>query len=487
MQKKALADVIKLRVERRKKEVEVKNLAKSLSVILKKSREKQRPDVTCKRIKYFMRKPQAKALHNLQPGEIVGLKVRDKWVQFNLLKGERLSYKESSLLWKTISKCGKVVTRCMTPVNEWRVLRGVDRLLDLGELVARVPSSRQQGCMLRADCNVCNDSAIGLVTEEVQHLVKTLPFPCPHAGHIILFRLDHAGEGAVFPNPRPGCPVLSDKKGKANGTVVSAVKTRKFQQRSNSLKVGAQRLTAINKKLRAAVSRCEDRMIKGYPDLEFAIIDKFIGALVESTGTLGVNVDMAVESFCRIAEVKERYGLDPKIEELARPQEAHNTRRPPEISGEDETRSNSLPPPSSRTQEPAGTEDSASGGFLQGAGGGVWTGSGGEPPNNSQYSSTYAEEIRWRERAKQKRPQMQVPPQPRISSLAGPVQGNPADLWTSGPTRTSETGSHFKRQDGPSSLILPPRGAAFNRKKRTKASTAKPVAVGGPASELEGT
>ena len=62
---------------------------------------------------------------------------------------------------------------------------------------------------------------------------------------------------------------------------------------------------------------------------------------------------------------------------------------------------------------------------LQGGAGGRRTGSGGESPSDSQYSCTYAEEIRLMERAEQKRPDMQVPPQPRTSSLAIPVQGNP--------------------------------------------------------------
>ena len=44
-----------------------------------------------KYIKYFMLKPEAKAVHYLQPGEIVGMKIGDKWVRFNLLKVKRLS------------------------------------------------------------------------------------------------------------------------------------------------------------------------------------------------------------------------------------------------------------------------------------------------------------------------------------------------------------------------------------------------------------
>ena len=109
---------------------------------------------------------------------------------------------------------------------------------------------------------------------------------------------------------------------------------------------------------------------------------------------------MTVDIMGRIAEVKEEDGCNPKVEELVGPQEAHNTRRSPEIDGDEETRSTSLPPSPSRTQEPAGTEDSAAGGpqqseaFSQGAAGGMQTGSGNEPPSDNQYSSTYAEEIR---------------------------------------------------------------------------------------------
>ena len=38
-----------------------------------------------------MLKPEAKAVHYLKPGEIVGVKIGDNWVRFNLLKVKRLS------------------------------------------------------------------------------------------------------------------------------------------------------------------------------------------------------------------------------------------------------------------------------------------------------------------------------------------------------------------------------------------------------------
>ena len=77
-----------------------------MSVRLKKLREGEntRPDVTQGRIEYFMMKLNAKALHYQQPGEIVGLKVNAKYIQINLIKGKRLSYKESSILWKMNKK-----------------------------------------------------------------------------------------------------------------------------------------------------------------------------------------------------------------------------------------------------------------------------------------------------------------------------------------------------------------------------------------------
>ena len=82
MQKKAPANVLELRVARREKEVNVKSIAKKLKVRWRKSREREnpRPDVTRRNIEYFMLKPKAKAPHYLQPGEIVGVKVGDEWV-----------------------------------------------------------------------------------------------------------------------------------------------------------------------------------------------------------------------------------------------------------------------------------------------------------------------------------------------------------------------------------------------------------------------
>ena len=144
--------------------------------------------------------------------EIVAAKVDAKWVQFNLLEGERLSYQESSLLLKMINRDGKVVTRYLTPADEWGVLRRIDYLLDLGELDTKVPNSKQQGYMLSTDCDVCNDGTIKLFAEEVQHLFEKLPFPCLHAGLINLFRLNPAGEGTVFPTPRQGFPLLPDRE-----------------------------------------------------------------------------------------------------------------------------------------------------------------------------------------------------------------------------------------------------------------------------------
>ena len=222
---------------------------------------------------------------------------------------------------------------------------------------------------LSTNCDICNNSTIKLFAEEVQHLVKKLPFPCLHAGLISLFRLNHAGEGAVFPTPRPGFPVLPDKENKPNKTangfragassVVSAVEKGKLQQKINSLKAWMRQLMVINEKLRAAVDKSMHGMIKEYPDLEIASINEFMGEIDQNHGG---RIDMAMEFMGRIAKVKEGDGLDPELDKLAKSQEAHDTRQSPEIGGKEETRSTSLPLPCSRTQEPAGMEDSASGG-----------------------------------------------------------------------------------------------------------------------------
>ena len=45
---------------------------------------------------------------------------------------------------------------------------------------------------------------------------------------------------------------------------MSADETGKLQRRHKSLKIGMQQLTAINKKLRAAVSKCKHGIFKGY-------------------------------------------------------------------------------------------------------------------------------------------------------------------------------------------------------------------------------
>ena len=145
--------------------------------------------------------------------------------------------------------------------------------------------------------------------------------------------------------------------------VVCAVKIGKLQQRSNSLKMGMRQLAVINKKLRAAMSKCEHRKLKEYPNLEIMNIDEFIGNLMELTETLVVNVNRAVKSFCKINKVKEGNSLWPELEALAGQQEAHGKRRSPETCGKNETRSNRLPPPSSRAQELERADSSASGGL----------------------------------------------------------------------------------------------------------------------------
>ena len=112
-----------------------------------------------------------------------------------------------------------------------------------------------------------------------------------------------------------------------------------------------QQLTAANERLREAMDGCKDGMIEGYPDLEIANIDEFMGDLVESTESLTVNVDNAVEIMGRISEVKEEDALDPELEGLTEPQKDCNARQSPEIGNDEETRSTRLPPPPSRTQD----------------------------------------------------------------------------------------------------------------------------------------
>ena len=129
-----------------------------------------------------------------------------------------------------------------------------------------------------------------MFAEEVQHLVRKMLFPCLQAGLVSSFRLNHAGEGAVFPATRPGFPVLPNNGSKVNKAatgsrpetsfVVSPVETGKLKQRGDSRRVEMRKLTAINEKLRAAVEEYEDKMIEGYPDQEIANINKFMDNLV---------------------------------------------------------------------------------------------------------------------------------------------------------------------------------------------------------------
>ena len=79
-------------------------------------------------------------------------------------------------------------------------------------------------------------------------------------------------------------------------------------------------------------------MIKEYPDLEIANINKFMGYVMESTKTLVIDVDMVMEIMGRLVKVKDKDDLDPELEELAGPQEAHDTRRSPAIGGKKGTR-----------------------------------------------------------------------------------------------------------------------------------------------------
>ena len=92
MQKKAPANVLKLRADRREKEVNVKSIAKRLHVRWRKSREGENPrsDITRARIKYFMLKPKAKAPQYLKTGEIVAVMINGKWIKCKLLEGDMI-------------------------------------------------------------------------------------------------------------------------------------------------------------------------------------------------------------------------------------------------------------------------------------------------------------------------------------------------------------------------------------------------------------
>ena len=108
-----------------------------------------------------------------------------------------------------INRDGKVVTRYLTPADEWGVLRRIDYLLDLGELDTKVPNSKQQGYMLSTDCNVCNNGRIKLFAVKVQHLVEKLPFPCLHKGLIKGKRHNTTWQG------KPACDCRGPRQGEA--------------------------------------------------------------------------------------------------------------------------------------------------------------------------------------------------------------------------------------------------------------------------------
>ena len=119
-----------------------KEVSKKTECHIKEIKRRREPKITGRKIKYFMLKPKAKALHYLQPGEIIGVKVGDKWVQFTLLERERLSYKESSLLWMMINEDGEVLTRYLSPADEWVVLYKIYYLLDTEHKGSKLQAAR---------------------------------------------------------------------------------------------------------------------------------------------------------------------------------------------------------------------------------------------------------------------------------------------------------------------------------------------------------
>ena len=163
-----------------------------------------------------MLKHNAKALHYLKPGQIIGMKVGDEWAQFTLLDVDKTEYRDSSFVWIMANKDSETITRPLPPVVEWVVLCVIDYLLDLGEPDTKVPNFKQQGSTLGAFCDVCNDGTIKLFAEEEQHLINKLPFACLQAGRISSIQLKLAKEDTMLPTPRPGFPVLQDMEDEAN-------------------------------------------------------------------------------------------------------------------------------------------------------------------------------------------------------------------------------------------------------------------------------
>ena len=82
-----------------------------------------------------------------------------------------------------------------------------------------------------------------------------------------------------------------------------------------------------NKELRDTVDGCEDGTIKGYPDLEIASINEFMGYLMESTRSLMANADRAMRDVGWLDKVKYKDNLDPQPEEQSESKRAHGRKQ----------------------------------------------------------------------------------------------------------------------------------------------------------------
>ena len=255
--------------------------------------------------------------------------------------------------------------------------------------------------------------------EEEHNLIQKLPFACPHTGCISSIQLNPAEEGAVRATPRPGFPVLSGVGNKPNeaanriqtgaSSTVSTVETGKIQQGSNSLKEAIRQVAVANKELRDAVDWCEDGTIKGFLDLEIVSINEFMDDLVESTESLMANVDRATEDMGRLAKVEDEDDLDPQPEEQSKSKRAHGTNQSPTFKGRKGARLASPPLSPCRAQEPASKQDTEARGSRrielrsQGTDGPVQAGTDSKSPAGSHYSPTDTEEIRPKDKAKQRK------------------------------------------------------------------------------------
>ena len=202
----------------------------------------------------------------------------------------------------------------------------------------------------------------------MHNLNKKFPFTCLNAGRISSIQLNPAKEGAVTATHRPGDLQYSQAGGtspakppteseQGASSTVSTVETGKLQQGSDSVREAIRQLNVANKELRDAVDGCKDGTIKGYPDLEIASINEFMGYLMESTKSLMANADRAMRDVGWLAKVKDKDNLDPQPEEQSESKRAHGRKQSPKFKGKKGVRPTSPLLSPSRAQEPASVQD----------------------------------------------------------------------------------------------------------------------------------